>query len=368
MQIETLVKKIDGEIQNLSLTSFEYGTTENTQTGYERIRKVVEDNCASLPNQETKMRVECDYLGFGPLETLLSDLDITEILIQNHQQIFFEKKGLLLPWPDTFLTVANYDNALKRIFDEAQIQVTLDYPLIDGNWRGFRLTVTGPAVTRSTPFISLRRHPENPWTLKKLQDIGWCTEEQSQVLKNLVNDRKNLFVIGSTGAGKTSVLNALMQELPVSERVVTIEDSSELKLPNHFSSKLLTRIDPTENLKPITQTHLIRQALRIRPDRLIVGEVRGEEAKDFLMAISTGHSGSWGTIHSSDPHQALIRLEMLIQLGAPQWNLDSIRRLIQLSLDYVVVCKKENGKRSLDAVYRIGSLENSGFLIDRILC
>ncbi|MGE0631509.1 MAG: CpaF family protein [Pseudobdellovibrionaceae bacterium] len=368
MEIQTLVKKIDQQIQALSLTSFEYGTNENTQTGFERIKKVVEDNCASIQEISTKKRVEADYLGFGPLENLLLDAEVTEILIQNHRQIFFEKEGKLFPWPDSFLTVANYENALKRIFDESQIQVTLDYPLVDGNWRGFRLTVTGSAVTRGAPFISLRRHPENPWTLEKLRSVGWCTNEQADILRSLIKDRKNLFVIGSTGAGKTSVLNALMHELPIAERIVTIEDSSELTLPNDFSSKLITRIDPTENLKPVNQAHLIRQALRIRPDRIIVGEVRGEEAKDFLMAISTGHSGSWGTIHACDPHQALIRLEMLIQLGAPQWSLESIRRLIQLSLDYIVICKKENGKRQLDGIYRIGSLESSGFLIDRILC
>lgn len=367
MNLDSIVKNIDQDLNALALSSLQYGEIENQLSADDRVRQIVETHCRSFTDINIRQRIEADYLHYGPLEPLLSDTTVTEILIQNDKQIVYEKNGCLEKWPDAFLTNTNYQNALKRLFDEAQIQVTLDHPLIDGSWREFRLNVTGPAITRQAPFVSLRRHPENPWTLESLYQNDWCTNESKELLRTLIAQKKNLFVIGTTGAGKTSVLNALLHELPLNERVVTIEDSSELRLPTEFSTKLMTRFDPTEQLKSVTQAHLIKQALRMRPDRLVVGEVRGEEAKDFLMAISTGHAGSWGTIHASDPQQALIRLEMLIQLGAPQWSLDSIRRLIQLSLDYVIVCKKENGKRLLGGVYRLVSLEESGFLIEHLV-
>jgi pilus assembly protein CpaF len=163
------------------------------------------------------------------------------------------------------------------------------------------------------------------------------------------------------------VLNSLLDLLPENERVVVIEDSSEIALSNKASMKLLTREDPHGILPAIDQTQLVKRSLRLRPDRIVMGEVRGSEAKDFLMAMATGHSGSFGTLHAQDANQALIRLEMLIQMGAPQWSLTAIRRLIQLSLDYIIITgRATTGERQLKGVYRLCSLEDQGFLVEQV--
>jgi pilus assembly protein CpaF len=154
--------------------------------------------------------------------------------------------------------------------------------------------------------------------------------------------------------------------MPQTDRVVMIEDTSELHSPNSASVKLLTRRDPHGHLRDIHQSDLLKQALRMRPDRIVMGEIRGEEAKDLLMAFATGHTGCMGTLHAETARQALIRLEMLIQLGAPQWGLHAVRTLIWLSLQNIVVVKKDKaGRRVLDGIYRVTALEEFGFLLER---
>ncbi|RYZ78974.1 MAG: CpaF family protein, partial [Proteobacteria bacterium] len=165
----------------------------------------------------------------------------------------------------------------------------------------------------------------------------------------------------------TSLINALLQTIPSNERAVVIEDTPEIELPNTSSMKLITREDPQGILKSIDQGQLLKHSLRLRPDRIVMGEIRGGEAKDLLMALATGHGGSFGTLHASDARQALIRLEMLIQMGAPQWNLPAVRRLIHLSLDYILVVEKNaEGKRQFQGIYKICSLEENGFLIEKV--
>ena len=184
----------------------------------------------------------------------------------------------------------------------------------------------------------------------------------------LVEQKRNFLVVGTTGTGKTSILNACLKSLGSNERTVIIEDSRELTLSNSASLRLLTRDDPQKILPPIDQGDLVRHALRLRPDRLVIGEIRGPEAKDLLMALSTGHSGSFSTLHAATAAQALIRLEMLIQLGAPHWNLQAIRRLIFMSLQAIaVVGRGQNGARQLQGIFILSSLEETGFLLERLI-
>ena len=186
-------------------------------------------------------------------------------------------------------------------------------------------------------------------------------------LKKIIQLQKNFLVIGSTGEGKTTVVNALLSETDSYERSLIIEDTQEIQLPNSLSIRLLTRDETQNGLCSVDQGQLVKRALRLRPDRLVMGEIRGNEAKDFIMALSTGHRGSFGTLHAKDPQQALLRLEMLIQMGAPHWKLSAIRRLLSLSLDLIIATKKDSsGQRKLEGIYRINSLEENGFLIERL--
>ena len=182
----------------------------------------------------------------------------------------------------------------------------------------------------------------------------------------MIERRKNILFLGPTGCGKTTVLGACLKELASSERVVILEDTDELPRPNTASSKLLTRPQQGSTLPEVTLSDLVRQSLRMRPFRLVMGEVRGAEAKDLLLALATGHSGSMGTIHSADARQALLRLEMLVQLGAPQWSLQAIRQLIHLSVEALVVCGYEGGQRRLHGLFQVAALESIGFLLEPI--
>ncbi|MEK7357078.1 MAG: ATPase, T2SS/T4P/T4SS family, partial [Bdellovibrionota bacterium] len=242
-----------------------------------------------------------------------------------------------------------------------------DCPFADGLWRGCRVHLIVPPASGAEPVLTFRKHPENPWTLAKLVASGWSSEQDAAKLEALVKDRLNFVVIGGTGSGKTSVLNACLASLPVSERTVIIEDTSELRCPNRASSKLLTRRDPQGHLREIDLSELVRHSLRMRPDRLVMGEIRGGEAKDLLMAFATGHTGCMGTLHAESARQALARLEMLVQLGAPQWSTQAVRSVIHFSLQAVVVVgKNKDGARRLEGIYRIVSLEEFGFLIERM--
>lgn len=188
------------------------------------------------------------------------------------------------------------------------------------------------------------------------------TAPQAEKLKTFYKDKKSLLIIGPTGTGKTSLVNSLLKLSKPLERIVCLEDTDEIKLPNTLSTKLLTRMDLHKRLQDFELSDLIIQSLRMRPDRLILGEVRGKEAKDLLMTFSTGHKGGIATLHAENPKQALWRLEMLVQMGAPSWSNDGIRRLIKLGIDYVITLGFEGNKRKLTGIHKIQSLEPTGFL------
>ena len=313
---------------------------------------------------ECRMRVEQEMFGCGPLELLINDPLITEILVNGFGSIWFEKSGKLHQHDDKFLSSASLNNFLHRVMSEARVQANLERPFADGYWRKFRLHIILPPLAQSDIHVSLRRHPENPWTFKALAETGWATEQALDRLRQLVREHQSFLIIGGTGSGKTSVLNACLQEIDPNERVVTIEDTNEIQLPNTASVKLLSRQDPSGVLQDVDQAELLRQALRMRPDRIVVGEVRGQEAKDLLMALSTGHRGGLGTLHAENPRQALLRLEMLVQMGAPQWSLRAIRHLIFFGIQYVVSVTKINGARRLKSISRVTSLEENGFCLE----
>ncbi len=241
----------------------------------------------------------------------------------------------------------------------------LNQPFADGVWRGLRVHLAQAPLVDRCYSICLRRHPAYAWTLARLHENDWACGPKVEALKKLLRDRWNMMVVGPTGSGKTSVISALLGELK-DDRVVIIEDTDEIHCPNSLSTKLLTRTDSQHVLRDFGQSELVRQSLRMRPSRLVVGEVRGGEAKDLLLALSTGHSGSLGSLHASSARQALLRLEMLVQMGAPEWGRETVRQLIHSSLNALVVVEINQGKRRLEGIYKICALEKIGFLLEKI--
>jgi len=358
--------KIQSEIQSLPLETIGFQSLDSKQQSSVRIAQIIAEEAKDVDGF-LQNRLQSEFEGVGPLTSLMEDESITEIIINSLDQIWFERKGQLHLHNDRFASELTYQNFVERVCQESKSQVSLERPFCDGRFRNFRLHLISSELTKKDFVITLRRQSSNPWTLKKLVDIQWTSLEGLEILRNWLSRKKSFLVVGETGSGKTSVLNACLQELPHNERIVVLEDTAEIVVPNGASTRLLTRTDCHGLLPNVDLTELLRQSLRMRPDRLVVGEVRGAEAKDLLLALSTGHHGSMGTLHASSAHQAILRLEMLVQLGAPHWSLQTIRRLMGLSLNGVlVVGRNKNGDRRLKSIYELSAVEETGVLLDPI--
>ena len=365
MDIKTVAIEIQKSLDDFSNEDYQFGQAARTAYS-EKLQLRIEGLLKKYP-EPLQMRVRTEFFGWGPLETLIADQAICEIIVNGPDSIWFEKNGQLQKHSDLFLSPTTYRNIFDSISQSANVHPTAEFPIVDGQTGPFRLNMVRGDLHLGGDILSLRRHPENPWTLKQLVQSGWCQESEKDLIRNWIQSGKNFLVIGPTSSGKTSVLNACLCEIPSCERSIILEDSSEIKIPNDASLKLLTRNDSQGLLPNINLMDLLKTALRLRPDRLVIGEMRGAEAKDFLMALSSGHRGSLGTLHAEGAAQALLRLEMLVQLGAPQWQFTAIRRLIHMSLDGILVTGRDSqGHRKFKGLYAIASLEDSGFTLEKL--
>lgn len=362
--LEQRIYAIVDAIKNQSMKEFTFEGMQSEGQNDVDLSAWIEPHIMEL-DDTTRTRIQSEFLGFGPIERLLNNDSVTEILINSKNDIWFETKGTLNQLNDKFYCDFTYQLFLSKLLSRVDGVIDKETPILDRPMDSFRLCIVDECLTQRNSVISIRRHPRAQWTLLKLKEAGWCSDQDVDLLNQLIQNRKRFLIIGPTGCGKTSVINALLAQTDPNCRSIIIEDTSEITSINSCSIKLITRTQRSQ-LVDINQSDLVKSSLRLRPDRIIMGEIRGTEAKDFLMALSTGHDGSFGSLHASDPQQALIRLEMLIQMGAPQWSLDAIRKLIFLSLDGILVLAKEpSGQRVFKGAYQITSLESSGFLLDR---
>ncbi len=363
--LQSAFDQIFKDFQNLP--EMDFSRLNSTQSGETKpYINTMKEKLKSLSPPQYHSRLTAELFSLGPIEPLIQDKNNSEIIINGKDHIFYEQKGKLHSFHDTFLSDLTFHNFIHRILEEAGIVLGLKQPFADGNWRGWRIHIARQPVVNVDFHLSFRRHPNNPWTFSRLKDQGWAPEKAIQLIEKILQEKNNILIVGPTSSGKTSLLNACLQCLSPSERIITIEDSSELMLPNPASTKLLTRTNSNSpnTLLNIDQSELVRQSLRMRPDRIIMGEARGTEAKDLLMALATGHSGSLGTIHAKDHKQALWRLEMLVQMGAPSWDTHTIRQMIVLSVEYLIVLGRYQGERKLMGIYKLSGVEKTGFLFE----
>lgn len=333
---------------------------------HERERDVALENCLKKNlvgmHEDQCSRITDELFEFGPLMNLRNDESLTEIVIMGPDSIWVERNGRLERHTDRFLNRITYKNCMNRVLRSAKSHVDETKPFANGRWEGFRVHIVGAPIVSDLPCLTLRRVRNQRWTLSDLAELGWATERGIQLIKELVETRQNVLVIGATGSGKTSVLSAALNEVSSHERVLTLEDTDEIPLPTPVSLKLLTKVPKHSEDTEFLLGDLLKQALRMRPDRLVMGEVRGAEAKDLLLAFATGHNGCWGTLHAANAREALLRLEMLVQMGAPQWSTATVRALIHSSIQNIVTVERtETGKRRLCSISKVASLEEMGF-------
>ncbi len=311
-------------------------------------------------------RIEHELLGYGPIESLLRNPEITEILVNAWDCVYFEISGQLTKSEDHFFSEQTYQAALERLAQSCGTYLSREKPFVEAQLQNKRITIIFGEVSRGSPLLSIRVQPQSSWTLADLLQSNFLTVTQNEFVETILNKKNNFLVVGSTGSGKTSFMQALLNKIN-SERLVIIEDTQELQLPGPLSVSLLTRQDPAQTVTDIHMEDLIKRALRLRPDRLIVGEIRGKEATALLQALATGHDGSFGSLHAKSAPEALLRLEMLIQMGAPQWHLNSIRKLIAMTVQYIFVVEKKQNERKLKAIYEICSLEETGLTLTELI-
>jgi pilus assembly protein CpaF len=304
-----------------------------------------------------------EILGFGPLERLLSLPDVTDILVNGPHQIYVERKGHLERADASFRDNAHLVHIIRRIVSRVGRRIDESSPLVDARLAdGTRVNAVLEPVALGGASLSLRRFSRTAITAEDLIKWGCASREMIEALAACVRGRLNILVSGGTGSGKTTLLNMLSASIPDTQRIVTIEDAAELKLRQEHVVRMETRPPNLEGQGEITTRMLVRNSLRMRPDRIIVGEIRGEEAIDMLQALNTGHDGSMSTVHANSPSHALSRLQALVGLTHGNMSVEAVREIISDAVHLIV-----HVTRGPDGVRRITSItEVSGFVDNRI--
>ena len=271
------------------------------------------------------------------LQTLIEDSSVTEIMVNGPNNIFIEKRGKIIKWDKYFESKQKLEDVIQQIVSKVNRVVNEASPIVDARLEdGSRINVVLPPIALNGPILTIRKFPDKPITIEQLIGWGSITEEVAQLLEKMVRAKYNIFVSGGTGSGKTTFLNALSNFIPKDERIITIEDSAELQIKSVDNLvSLETRNANVEGNNAVTIRDLIKSSLRMRPDRIIVGEVRSAEALDMLQAMNTGHDGSLSTGHANSTKDMLSRLETMVLVGA-NMPLDAIRQQISSAIDIII--------------------------------
>jgi pilus assembly protein CpaF len=300
-----------------------------------------------------------DMVGLGPLEPLLADDTVTDIMVNGPHQIYVERKGKLELTDVQFRDDPHVIHVATRIVTEVGRRVDESTPLVDARLKdGSRVNIIIPPLAIDGPTIAIRKFSKKEITLDVMARQGNVSPEMATVLKIAGRARLNIMISGGTGSGKTTLLNAMSRMIDMGERTITIEDAAELQLQQPHVVRLETRPANIEGAGEITMRHLVKNALRMRPDRIILGEIRGEEAIDMLQAMNTGHDGSMGTIHSNTPRDALTRLENMVAMSGFKLPAEAVREQIQSAIHMIIqISRQRDGKRRITQVTEITGME-----------
>lgn len=322
---------------------------------------------ASLRDQIFREIID-DILGFGPLQPLLDDPEVSEIMVNNAHNVYIEKRGKIVK---TAIEFQNDDHVLQiidRIILPLGRHIDSDTPTVDARLPdGSRVNAVIPPVAIDGPSLTIRKFQRGKLTVKNLTEYNTLTPQLAEFLRACVVSRLNILISGGTGAGKTTLLNALSSFIPDDERIITIEDAAELRLQQAHVLRMETKPPNIEGKFQVSVRDLVRNSLRMRPDRIIVGEVRGGEALDMLQAMNTGHDGSLTTLHANTPRDAISRLETMVLMAGVELPVKTIRQQVASAIDLIIqIARLKDGVRKITAVNEVSGMEGDTVVMTEI--
>lgn len=325
-------------------------------------QRLLDEHSAPVSAQSRQLiikQITDEVLGLGPLEPLLADRSVSDILVNGFASIYVERFGKLQRTDVRFRDDQHLLNIIDRIVSSLGRRIDESSPLVDARLKdGSRVNAIIPPLAIDGPSLSIRRFAVDLLNAESLIGMGTLTPAMALMLKAVVRGRLNVLVSGGTGSGKTTMLNVLSSFIPDNERIVTIEDSAELQLQQPHVVRLETRPSNIEGRGEVNQRELVRNSLRMRPDRIVIGEVRGAEALDMLTAMNTGHDGSLTTIHANTPRDALGRIENMVSMTGATFPIKAMRQQVASAIDVVIQLERqEDGKRRLVSVQEINGME-----------
>jgi pilus assembly protein CpaF len=323
----------------------------------------------SGPEKQQLIREVMDEVfGFGPLDEYLRDPYVSDILVNGPHKVYIERRGRLEPTEATFLDEDHLLRVIRRIADNVGRRVDESTPMLDARLPdGSRVNAIVPPLALDGPALSIRRFGTNPLDMARLIEEDALREEMALFIEACVQCKTNILISGGTGTGKTTLLNALSKWIPDGERVVTIEDAAELQLQREHVVRLETRPPNIEGKGEVTQRDLLRNSLRMRPDRIIIGEVRGDETLDMLQAMNTGHEGSMTTVHANSPRDALRRIENMVSMAGINYPVRAIREQISSALDVLIhLGRLVGGSRKIVQIGEITGMEGDAICLHEI--
>ena len=359
-------------INKLDLAKLENADPVEVQNDVKKVISLIldEENAPLSGSERENVLIDVlhEIFGLGPLEPLLADKTISDILVNGWRNVYIERRGKLERADATFRDDAHLMQIIDRIVSRIGRRIDESSPMVDARLEdGSRVNAIIPPLALDGPVLSIRRFGADPLTIKRLVEYRTIPQPLVQMLEACVKARLNILISGGTGAGKTTLLNCLSGFIPNDERLVTIEDSAELLLQQPHVVRLETRPPNIEGRGEVTQRNLLRNALRMRPDRIIVGEVRGEEAVDMLQAMNTGHDGGMTTIHANSPRDALARLETMIAMANLRLSDRAMRQQLSSAINLVVqISRMSDGTRKIMSVSEVNGMEGEVITMQEI--
>ena len=360
-----LLDRVD--LTNLSRVEMDQATSELKGA----VAMLIEEQALPLSQRDRETLTDeilHEVYGLGPIEPLMRDPEVSDILVNTSRQVYVERAGKLEPTPVIFRDDAHLLQIIDRIVSRVGRRIDESSPMVDARLSdGSRVNAIIPPLALDGPLLSIRRFGRAPLTVEDLLRVRSLTPEMVLVLRAMVRGRLNVLISGGTGSGKTTLLNGLSSFIPDTERIVTIEDSAELQLQQPHVCRLETRPPNIEGRGEVTQRDLVRNSLRMRPDRIIVGEVRGAEALDMLQAMNTGHDGSISTVHANSARDSITRLEMMLQMSGITIPTRAMRQQISSAIDVIIhTARMTDGTRKVTSVSEIAGMEGDTIMFQEI--